>query len=558
MPSGEGSSQHLKQSASDDAQQSLPRAGRPAHSHGSGLIEKPAPTAQPAQASQLSKPAQVSGRKLGQYTLLEKIGQGGMGSVFKAFDTALERTVALKVFFSSAIDNPKQAERFMREARGLARLNHPNLVHVYNVGIDSDCHYFAMELVEGETLTQMLRRLKRIPPADVLQIAGQVLAALHYVHKQGITHRDIKSGNIMVSRRRAVLMDFGLAKDDHYSGLTSDGSVLGTPDYMAPEQAEGQAVSPATDLYSFGIVLYEMLSGNVPFSGKSAISIIRQHIEVPPPPIDAKLPDIDPLLAECVHKCLAKKPADRYPHCGALAADLSKLSLSHDLQALAEETAEAEASGADGASPSRVQSRTQARTLVEPQATRPRAGGFDRTWIEPGVNSRTPRPGDATLTSESPVVRPHLTSALTVPDATAANGIVEDGVPAPAAARTQRPWLWVAAGFFGVIVLAIMLARPPRNSPQEPEGTAVRLHLKNGASEDVRLIEFKTGGVDPDTWLFIVNRQQADGSWKKETVKYSDAQADKALLEFVPETKKAAPESGADRDGGEASGKAQP
>ncbi|MCY3020207.1 MAG: serine/threonine-protein kinase, partial [Planctomycetota bacterium] len=174
------------------------------------------------------------GRTLGHFTILEKIGQGGMGTVFKAFDTALERPVALKVLLSSALDDPKHAERFLREARSLARLSHPNLVHVYNVGIEGDYHYFAMELLEGETLSAGIRRRQRISAQELLPYLGQILAALYEVHQQGITHRDIKSGNIMLCSRRAVLMDFGLAKDEGLSGLTSVGAVLGTPDYMSP------------------------------------------------------------------------------------------------------------------------------------------------------------------------------------------------------------------------------------------------------------------------------------------------------------------------------------
>ena len=185
-------------------------------------------------------PPSLVGVKLGQYRLMEKIGQGGMGAVFRGHDGALDRVVAIKVLHCGPLDDEKTALRFQREAQSLARLSHPNLLHVYNVGSEGDLHYFAMEILEGSTLGQLLRVRKRFPLDETLLIAGQLLAALKYVHEQGITHRDIKSGNIIICGQRAVLMDFGLAKDESFTGLTSVGVVLGTPEYMSPEQAEGE------------------------------------------------------------------------------------------------------------------------------------------------------------------------------------------------------------------------------------------------------------------------------------------------------------------------------
>jgi len=470
----------------------------------------------------------ITGRRLGQYTILEKIGQGGMGSVFKAFDTALERTVALKVLFCSALDNPKHAERFVREARSLARLNHPNLVHVYNVGMDNDCYYFAMELMEGESLAQMVRRRRRVPAAEALPILGQIVSALHYIHRQGVTHRDVKSGNIMVAGRRAVLMDFGLAKDDHFSGLTSDGSVLGTPDYMAPEQAEGIVAGPPTDLYSLGVVMYEMLSGAVPFVGKSALTIIRQHLEVPPPPIEAALPNIDPMLASCVHKCLAKKALDRYPNCGALAADLIKLHNTPELAALVEETASEEP-------------RTVPRGSGLPTATLP--FGTQPTAIEARPFSeitRNPGEQDATLTLGTAPVRVNQSSVLTVPETdaalSAANAAANTGAPVEHHG-TPRPWLWVALGFFGVILLAIFLAKrhEAEQASKRPDanGTPARVHRPGAKTEDIRLIEFRTGGTDPSQWMLVFERQTSDGKWVRESANYKDAERDSVLLEFL-------------------------
>jgi serine/threonine protein kinase len=274
------------------------------------------------------------GRALGQYKIISKIGQGGMGMVFKAEDLALKRMVALKVLWASPLDEPRVAERFMREARCLARLSHPNLLHVYNVGSESDLRYFAMELLQGRTLAEALRQAPlKIPEA--LTMVGQLLSALDYVHRQGITHRDIKSGNIMLCDSRVVLMDFGLAKEEHVTGLTSEGVVLGTPEYMTPEQADGRACGPPTDLYSLGVVLFEAVTGRVPFMGRSALSIIKQHLDEKPPTLASRLPGVDPRLDRIITRCLAKDPKDRFADCSAMAVALLPLIQTPELLQLA-------------------------------------------------------------------------------------------------------------------------------------------------------------------------------------------------------------------------------
>jgi serine/threonine-protein kinase len=274
------------------------------------------------------------GRTLGQYRILTKIGQGGMGMVFKAEDTALKREVALKVLWINPLDDPRIAERFMREARCLARLSHPNLLHVYNVGSEGDLRYFAMELLRGRTLAEALRSAHLTVP-EALNMTGQLLSALDYVHHQGITHRDIKSGNIMLCDSRVVLMDFGLAKEEHATGLTSEGVVLGTPEYMTPEQADGRTCGPPTDIYSLGVVLFEALTGRVPFLGRSALSIIKQHLDEKPPTLASRLPGIDPQLDQIVARCLAKDPKDRYADCSAMAVALLRLIRTPELLQLA-------------------------------------------------------------------------------------------------------------------------------------------------------------------------------------------------------------------------------
>jgi serine/threonine protein kinase len=257
-----------------------------------------------------------------------------MGMVFKAEDTALKRNIALKVLWANPLDDPRIAERFLREARCLARLSHPNLLHVYNVGADGELRYFAMELLQGRTLAEALRQAPLKVP-EALNMAGQLLSALDYVHRQGITHRDIKSGNIMLCNSRVVLMDFGLAKEEHAAGLTSEGVVLGTPEYMTPEQADGRTCGPPTDIYSLGIVVFEALTGHVPFTGRSALSIIKQHLDEKPPTLAARVPGIDPRLDQVVARCLAKDPKDRFADCTAMAVALLPLIRTPELVQLA-------------------------------------------------------------------------------------------------------------------------------------------------------------------------------------------------------------------------------
>lgn len=480
-------------------------------------------------------PPQLTGRKLGQYMVLEKIGQGGMGSVFRAFDTLLERVIALKVLFSSPVDDPKLAERFLREARSLARLNHPSLLHIYNVGREGDCYYFAMELLEGETLSAALGRRGNLPEAELLHYAGQILSALHYVHLQGITHRDVKSGNIMLCGTRAVLMDFGLARDEANAGLTSVGVILGTPDYMPPETAQGIPTGPPSDIYSFGVVMYEALSGSLPFSGRSAMSIIRQHLDNAPPPLIKAAPDIEPQFAAIVHKCLFKDPAERYHHCPALALDLVKVHHTPELEALAVQKPDF------STRPSQKHSVNLAALQAAREATLTAAPGrqdaFDATVLETG-QPISARPADLTvLKTGTPVKSPGPDMAPTVPSSPRPEVRLRmESAPAEQPAASWRAWVWVGAGFFGVLLLVGLLSSLGRGRPQVapvPPGQAAILHKADGSpDEEIRWIEFKAGSSDPSQWEHSIARRQPDGTWARLSVKHRDVVRDGVTLEF--------------------------
>lgn len=258
------------------------------------------------------------GQILGDYRIVRLLGKGGMSRVYLATDRNLQRDVALKVITLDRDRANELMKRFKREARTIGKLDsHPNIVTVYRYATQEDTHYMAMQLIRGETLTQMLGRLKRkksyMPYADVLNIMRQVAAALDYAHKNQIIHRDVKPSNVMVEEDtgRVVLMDFGLVME---AGTESTlGTAFGTPRYIAPEQAiSSQQAVPQSDIYSLGVILFEMLTGQVPFDEESAMSLALSHITNPPPSPREIRADLPEAVAKVVLKALEKQPENRF------------------------------------------------------------------------------------------------------------------------------------------------------------------------------------------------------------------------------------------------------
>ena len=497
---------------------------------GSASLMGAAPDSLPSPDEEAVVRELAPGRKLGPYAIVEKIGEGGMGLVYKATDTSLDRTVALKVMFCGPHDDQRQAQRFEREARAKARLSHPNLLHVYSVGSDNGCHYFAMELLRGETLLNAIRRLNRIPAPDLLQYTVQIVSALFYVHQKGITHRDIKSGNIMLCGRRAVLMDFGLAKDETDSGLTSVGAIMGTPDYMPPEAAEGRSAGPPTDLYSLGVVLYEALSGQLPFIGKSAISIIRQHIDTPPPDLEELVPEIKPELAAIVHKCLEKNPDDRFADCPALARALWDIVPDQ----LVLDVAEGRVPGSDAMPLEHV----HFGTTPNPTASAlPRtAGPRMKTGAAATISGRTKQVSSQTEPNRK---RPNLDPTVTHVDGLAGEladrAAASDDAEGSKALRLPQ-WLWAVAGFFGVLItvgIIIVLNHKPVLKAKVFSGQPIaRKGAQSGDKE--LLIEFKSGDSDPKKWYFVVRRLKVDGTWGEELkIPYNEYVSSKTDTELL-------------------------
>ncbi|WP_344952703.1 protein kinase domain-containing protein [Sphaerisporangium flaviroseum] len=244
-----------------------------------------------------------------------RLGAGGMGEVWRGEDTVLARTVAVKVLLPGRMDDPGFAARFQGEARAMATINHPGVVDVYDYGVsdvpgDGPTAYLVMRFVDGEPLDRLLTRLTRIAPEPAMELIAQAASALQAVHDRGIVHRDVKPGNLLVRPDGTlVLTDFGIARADMGHRLTDAGMVLGTAAYCAPEQAEGQPVTPAVDLYALGVVAYECLAGHRPFDGDTPVTIALKHIREDPPPLP---PDVPPAVRHLVERALVKDPARRW------------------------------------------------------------------------------------------------------------------------------------------------------------------------------------------------------------------------------------------------------
>ncbi|MBK5293495.1 MAG: protein kinase [Acidobacteriia bacterium] len=272
------------------------------------------------------------------YKLIEKIGKGGMGVVWKARDTLLDREVALKFLPEATASDPSRRERFFREAKAASALNHPNIVTIYEINSADGCLFIAMELVRGRSLSGLLRKRKRLMPGVAADYAVQLCDGLGAAHRAGIVHRDIKPSNVMVTHEGLIkILDFGLAKltapvheadvhpADFAEPLTVAGTVVGTVPYMSPEQIVGDTVGPRSDVFSFGVVLYEMLSGQRPFQGSSNAETIRALLAADPPSLLSIAADLPEPLVAITQKCLQKRPDARYPDAGEIAAQLRAL-----------------------------------------------------------------------------------------------------------------------------------------------------------------------------------------------------------------------------------------
>ena len=289
--------------------------------------------------------ALTAGTRLGPYEIQSPLGAGGMGEVYRARDTRLDRTVAVKVLASHLSSSAELKQRMEREARAISSLNHPNICHLYDIGSQDGTDYLVMEFLDGQTLAERLRK-GAVPLNDLLKMGIEIAEALETAHRAGIVHRDLKPGNIMLAKAGAKLMDFGLAKPGSagapsagsapllsaartmsgpspVSPLTTAGSIVGTIQYMSPEQIEGKEADSRSDIFAFGAVLYEMVTGKRAFEGKSQLSVASAILEKEPEAISALKPLTPPILERTIRKCLAKQPDQRWQNASDLATQLS-------------------------------------------------------------------------------------------------------------------------------------------------------------------------------------------------------------------------------------------
>jgi serine/threonine protein kinase len=260
----------------------------------------------------------------GRYKLEAKLGSGGMSTVYLARDGTLDRQVAVKVMHREMSEQPDQLERFRQEARAVAKISHPNVVAVIDAGEDGGHPYIVFEYVEGETLKQRINRVGALDTQEALAYAIEIARGLTVAHARNMVHRDIKPQNVLIDAEgRAKLTDFGISRQLEQDGMTATGRVLGTTDYVAPEQAMGHPVDPRSDIYSLGVVLYEMLIGQVPFHADSQVGVAMKHVNEELPDVQNRRPEVSAAVALVVERATAKEPAARYQEVGEMIDDLS-------------------------------------------------------------------------------------------------------------------------------------------------------------------------------------------------------------------------------------------
>ena len=293
-------------------------------SAGVGWVPAPRIKDTPARRSRTHRVSTLLGTTLnGRYRLEARIGTGGMSSVYRALDETLERPVAIKLMNREIATDSDQLERFRREARAVAQLSHPHIVGVIDYGEDQGRPYIVLEYVEGETLKERIRRNGELDVSEAVAYAIEIARALGAAHARHIVHRDVKPQNVLIDEEgSAKVTDFGIARSLDDDGLTADGRVLGTTDYVSPEQALGHDVTGQSDLYSLGIVLYEMLTGSVPFRGENQVAVAMKHVREELPDVQALRPEVSASLAAVIDRATAKDLHERYRSDEELIADL--------------------------------------------------------------------------------------------------------------------------------------------------------------------------------------------------------------------------------------------
>jgi serine/threonine-protein kinase len=392
----------------------------------------------------------MTGKTLGKYRLVERLGRGGMAEVYRAFQPSLEREVAIKVMHGYLAEDESFIGRFKREAKAVAALHHSHIVQVYDFDVEDDMYYMVMEHIEGETLKERLRRLyaqgRQMPLEEVARIFRSLCDALDYAHGQGRIHRDLKPGNVMFDGDRLVLTDFGLATIVGGTRYTLEGSVIGTPAYMSPEQAQGKAGDVRSDIYALGVMLYESVTGQVPFDADTPLAIIMKHVNEPLPMPSRVVVDLPPAVERVILKALAKAPDDRYQSAGALANAL-ETAVKEDIR----RTQEAAPSVVEKTSvPGEVlpSDAVPVEVMLPAEDTPPPSAATIPPEITPSAEEAAPPVDVAVLaeTTPSEVPSPSMPPRASPSDA---------AVPMPAAKPKRKVWRWVLIGAAILLVAAL-------------------------------------------------------------------------------------------------------
>jgi serine/threonine protein kinase len=331
--------------------------------------------------------------RLGHFQIVERIGSGGMGDVYKGYDASLDRYVAIKVLPAVLARDEDFVRRFRAEAAAVAKLAHPNVVPIHFIGQDAGHHFFALRFIEGESLGQRLAVQRKLPLQQATAIVEQCLAGLAAAHDQGLVHRDVKPGNVLLDRGsgQAVLVDFGLVRQmGRAAQMTATGVVMGTVDYIAPEQARGKQIDGRSDIYSLGVMFYQLLAGRLPYSAETPTAMMFQHAYEPPFPLGQAAPDVPQPLVDVVARMMAKDPAERYGSCAEVLADLRAFREGRPVVAMAAGTS-APASDPIGALAARKPAPSDAGRL-----------GDDQANIAPAAPGRETYPGPPTLSPDVP------------------------------------------------------------------------------------------------------------------------------------------------------------
>ena len=352
--------------ACDQCQTPLPEGSRFCSSCGAAVHVAPEPYA-PSPAVAVAPVEIVPGLTVvsGRYRVQSLLGQGGMGAVYKCNDLALGEPVALKFLLGSFASDPKMIERFTHELKTVRRIQHKAIVPNFDMGEWQSLRYIVMQYIDGKSLALIMQERRKLPLDEALPLIAQIVSGLKAAHDEGVVHRDLKTDNILVDAKgNAYILDFGIARKTDSVRLTTSGEVLGSPLYIAPEQAQGQDVDHRADIYSLGVILFEILTGDVPFDGDDALAVALKHVMSPVPSPRDRVPDLPPHVERAIMRCMAKKPEDRYDDVTQLLTDLLRISTS-----MTPVVAAAAAAGGGGKTPAKAAPRSEELNRVTPKAS---------------------------------------------------------------------------------------------------------------------------------------------------------------------------------------------